>query len=98
MNWNNQLKNLRTILTYNNTSFVDPGEIEPEDLIEYILKTIHIENNKNNYHYSRIYSMEKDPDIFNRQKILVKYLTNFQSYLKSKISDLFFGTLETISL
>ena len=98
MNWNNQLKNLRTILTYNNTSFVDPGEIEPEDLIEYILKTIHIENNKNNYHYSRIYSMENDPDIFNRQKILVKYLTNFQSYLKSKISDLFFGTLETISL
>ena len=98
MNWNNQLKNLRTILTYNNTSFVDPGEIEPEDLIEYILKTIHIENNKNNYHYSRIYSMENDPDIFNRQKILVKYLTNFQSILKSRISDLFFGTLETISL
>ena len=98
MNWNNQLKNLRTILTYNNTSFVDPGEIEPEDLIEYILKTIHIENNKNNSHYSRIYSKEEDPDIFNRQQMVMKYLGNFHSFLNSKISDLFFGTLETISL
>lgn len=96
-NWDSQLKDVRTILTYNNTSFVDPGEIEPEDLIEYILKTIHIENNKNCSSYSRIFSMENDPDIFNRQTILLKYLGNFKSNFKSIISDLFFGSLETNS-
>ena len=93
-NWDKELKNCRTILTYNNTSFIDPGEIEPEDLIEYILKTIHIECRKLDSPYTRIYSVDNDPDIFDRQKIYLKYLTNFKSFLQSVISDLFFGTLE----
>ena len=37
---------LRNILTYYNSSFEDPGEIEPVELIHFILEQIHIENNK----------------------------------------------------
>ena len=96
-NWDTRIKNCRTILTYYNSSFVDPGEIEIEDLIEYILKAIHVECNKTGSHYSRIFSQEDDPDIFQRNNILMKYLGNFQSYFKSVISGLFFGTLETMS-
>ena len=97
INWAHQIKKYRTILTYYNSSFTDPGEIEIEDLIEYILKTIHIECNKTGSKLSRIFSQEDDPDIFQRNNIFSKYLGNFQSYFKSIISDFFFGTLETIS-
>ena len=96
-NWDAQIKICRTILTYYNSSFVDPGEIEIEDLIEYILKTIHVECNKSASKFSRIFSQEDDPDILQRQNIYMKYLGNFQSCFKSIISDLFFGTLETKS-
>ena len=95
-NWPEQLIKIRDILTYNNTSFIDPGEIEPEDLIEYTLKCLHIENNKVNSTYSRLFSLEEDPAILNRQAIFKKYLTNFQNYFKSFIADNFYGCLETI--
>jgi serine/threonine protein kinase len=97
INWAHQIKKYRTILTYYNSSFTDPGEIEIEDLIEYILKTIHIECNKTGSKFSRIFSQEDDPDILQRNNILMKYLGNFQSNFKSIISGLFFGTLETMS-
>ena len=76
--WEARIKNCRTILTYYNSSFTDPGEIEIEDLIEYILKTIHIECNKTGSKFSRIFSQEDDPDIFQRNNIFMKYLGNFQ--------------------
>ena len=93
-NWPFQLKQIRDILTFSNTCFIDPGEIEPLDLIEYIIKTLHIENNKKNNNYSRLFSMDNDSDIFNRDSILKKYLVGFQNNFTSFICDLFFGTFE----
>ena len=94
--WNKNIRILRDILTYNNSNFIDPGEIEPEELVEFILKNIHIENNKVPNRFSQIYTKFNDPWIFDRQKIITKYLYNFNNYLKSFISDKFFGTLEII--
>ena len=94
-NWQEQLKQFRDCITFENSCFIDPGEIKPIDLIEYILKALHIENNRIKSNYSRIFTIDDDPDIFNRQTILNKYWSNFRNYLKSFISSLFFGTLET---
>ena len=93
-NWPLELKIIRDILTFNNTCFIDPGEIEPIDLIEYIIKNLHIENNKINNNYSRLFTLDNDNDIFNRDLIYQKYLLNFQNNFKSFISDLFFGNFE----
>ena len=94
-NWANQLKLIRDLLTFNNSCFIDPGEIEPEELIDFILKKLHIENNKLLNTYSRLYTLDSDPDISNRPALLTKYYANFLNIFKSFISDLFFGTLET---
>ena len=96
--WPEHLKKIRDVLTFNNSCFVDPGEIEPIDLIEYILKNLHIENNKKINNYARIFTMDNDPDIFNRDAIFNKYLLNFQNNFKSFICDLFFGTFEITKL
>ena len=72
-----QLQFFRDILTYNNTSFIDPGEIEPKDIVDYLIKTIHIENNKIPNNYSRIYTKEDDNDIYIRDNIFKKYLDLF---------------------
>ena len=40
--WPNHLIFLREILTFNNSSFPDPGIIDPIDLALFILKRIHI--------------------------------------------------------
>ena len=93
-NWTLQLQIIRDILTYYNTCFIDPGEIEPIDIVDYLIKTIHIENNKIPNKYSRIYTKEDDNDIYNRDNIFKKYLANFQNTFKSCVSDQFFGTLE----
>ena len=93
-NWQGQLKYFRDCITFENSCFIDPGEIEPIDLIEYILKTLHIENNKIKNNYSRIFTKDEDPDIFNRVTMLNKYFEIFKNHLKSFISNLFFGTLE----
>ena len=93
-NWPLQLNKIRDVLTYNNTCFIDPGEIEPIDLIEYIIKNLHIENNRINNNYSRLFTLDNDNDIFNRDLILNKYLLSFKNNFKSFICDLFFGTFE----
>ena len=94
-NWGQDLQSIRDLLTYNNSCFIDPGEIEPSDLIEFILRKVHIENNKVGYTYSRLYTLDNDIDINNRQILQAKYFANFANIFKSFISDLFFGTLET---
>ena len=94
--WNVELRKLRDMLTFLNSNFIDPGEIEPEELVEFILKNIHIENNKRQNGFSQLYTKFNDPCVFERQQMLMKYLYNFNNYLKSFISDKFFGTLEII--
>ena len=95
-NYNTKLNEIRNVLSFNNLFFEEKDEIEPEDLIDFIIKQIHIENNKINCIYSRVYTKENDPDIFNHQKILDKYGYNLKVYFKSKIFDKFYGTKEAI--
>ena len=93
-NWNSHLQSIRDVLTFCNTCFTDPGEIEPKDIVDYLLKTIQIETNKIPNNYSRIFTKEDDNDIYNRNNIFKKYYANFAAKFKSNISDHFFGTLE----
>ena len=93
-NLGHYLKLIRDLLTYNNSCFIDPGEIEPTELIDFILKKVHIENNKLQNTFSRLFTLDTDPDIYNRQALITKYFANFLNAFKSFISDLFFGTLE----
>ena len=95
-NYNKILNQLRDVLTFNNPFFEEFDEIEPEDLIDFLLKKLHIENNKIACPFSRIYSKENDIDLFDRNKMLKKYKYNFITFFKSCITDKFFGTKEII--
>ena len=96
-NYNNKILNeLREVLIFNNPFFEELEEIEPADLVHFLIKKLHCENNKKDYPYSRIYTKEDDLDIFDQNKMLKKYRDNFMDYLKSLISDKFFLTSETI--
>ena len=77
------LKNLRDVLTYENSSFPDPGQIDPIDIIKYILKKIHLETNTGTLQNIDIYGNS-----------IQNYLQNLQ-YIKSCILDFFFGTFQT---
>ena len=94
-NWTSNLNTLRDILTYNNSSFIDPGIIDPIELIRYILENIHKEtsNDKANK-YPYLFTIDNN-NIINQQQSLQNYLMNFGNY-KSCICDYFFGTIETI--
>lgn len=95
-NSNKILCDIRDILTFQNSNFEDPGEIEPENLINYVIRKIHIEINKAPSHFSRLVTRDEDPDLFDRQKIIQKYQYNFTNDFKSRISDNFFGTMEIV--
>ena len=92
LNW------IRNVLSYNNLFFEEREEIEPEDLIDFIIKQLHIENNKLGYTYSRVYTKENDPNIFDQKKIFDKYGYNLKMLFKSKIFDKFYGTKEAIKI
>ena len=74
------------------------GEINPIDLIEYIIKSLHIENNKIKHNYSKLFTLDKDHDICNKEKIQKKFFANFTELFKSFISDLFYRSLEITKL
>ena len=95
--WPNHLVILREILTFNNSSFPDPGIIDPIDLVKFILKRMHQERLSN-----KSTSVSDNPYIFtpndfsakrNYQETLKQYFNDFQVH-KSCISDYFFGTYE----
>ncbi len=88
------LQDIRDVLVYENPCFFDPGEIEPNDLLDFILKRLHIENNHIKNQYSRLFCRDNDNAIFQREEMLKKYLLNFGNYFKSFISDKFFGHFE----
>lgn len=54
-NYNIILNELREILIFNNPYLEEIDEIEPKDLIEFLIKKLHIENNNIACPYSRIY-------------------------------------------
>ena len=87
------IHDIREILTFYNSTLVDPGEIECNDLVNYILSRLFNETNHNkNCLYPYLFTNENDSDNFNKETIIQKYLLNFQNCFKSFISDLFFGT------
>ena len=87
---------LRDILTFNDSTLIDPGEIDCIDLIKYIIKKFFLETNHNPKCVTpNLYSQEDDLDTFNRENMIKKYLSNFNDCFKSFISHYFFGTFET---
>jgi ribosomal protein L33 len=90
------LQKIRDAIIYENPCFFDPGEIEPCDLIDFLLKKLHLENNHVGNPYSKLFCMDNDRNIFNEQNILKKYMINFSKNFKSFISDNFFGHFEII--
>ena len=82
------LKKLREILS--KKDFNKYGEIPPQELIKYLIKNLHIENNRNNKNkYSKIFN------ISNEQNNLNYYLNAYSQYFDSVISNRnkgFFGT------
>ena len=89
------INNIRDILTFNNSTLIDPGEIECMELINYIITKSFMETNHNkNVSNPNLYTEETDNDTFNRDAIMKKYLLNFQNCFKSFISNFFFGTFE----
>ena len=95
-NYNKILNEIRKVLLFNNPFFEEINEIEPENLIDFLIKKLHIENNKKACPFSRIYTIEDDFDFFDEKKILEKYGITFIKYFQSLFSDEFFGTKEII--
>ena len=74
------IHDIREILTFYNSTLVDPGEIECNDLVNYILSRLFNETNHNkNCLYPYLFTNENDSDNFNKETIIQKYLLNFQN-------------------
>ena len=86
------LKKLRDNLIVINKSFNRFGEIPPHELIKFLIKNLHIENNKDRKNnYSRIFNLSYEKDN------LREYLKAYRSYFDSVISNTnkgFFGTYQ----
>jgi len=99
-NYNEILNNIRNTLIVYNPFFEERDEIEPNDLVDFLIKKLHIENNKINNEkyrkYSRIYTKKNDNDVLDEQKMQNKYIYTFKNIFKSYISDQFYGMKETI--
>jgi NIMA (never in mitosis gene a)-related kinase len=86
---------IRDLLTFNNSKFIDPGEIDCLDLIDYIIQILFMESNHNVTCKSPyLFTEENDQSTFNREAIMSKYLLNFNNFFKSFVSHSFFGTFE----
>lgn len=82
------LKKLRDNL--NNKDFNKFGEIPPQELIKYIIKNLHIENNRNNKNnYSKIFNISSDKN--NKNYYLDAYSNYFDSVISNRNKG-FFGT------
>ena len=90
------LNKIRDTLVSYNPLFEERDEIEPKDLIDFLIKKFHIENNNYPCLYSRIFTEEDDHDFFDENKILQKYTYTFGTFFKSRISSQFYGTKESI--
>ena len=86
-NINNQnqvetLKNLRDIITFENPSFPDPGQIDPVDIIKFVLKKLHFESHTGSFLNANIFAND-----------FQSYLNELK-LVKSCIVDFFFGTFQ----
>ena len=95
--WVSYLITLREILTFENSCFIDPGEIDPIDLLKFILERFHKESCLGNIFVPYIFTPNNISIVSNEQQSLNNYLLNFQNS-KSCVNDFFFGTIETIKL
>ena len=87
-----KLNEIRLVLTFNDPLMEEKDEVEPEYLINFIIKQIHIENNP--WKFYRIFTKEDDYDFFNEEKMFQKYKYTFLNIFKSNIADKFYGAKE----
>lgn len=89
------LESIRKILLENNKTFNRFGEIDPKQLIKYLIKQIHLEGNKNSS-VSQIYTKKYSKNI-SKKELFEEYNQNYREYFHSVISKKnkgFFGTYE----
>ena len=69
------INKIRDVLTYYNSTLIDPGEIECNELIKYIIGKMSLETNHNRTCDSPyLFTQEDDPSSFNRDSMMKKYL------------------------
>jgi hypothetical protein len=90
--WLNQLNLIREVLTYQNPCLTDPGEMEPIDLLKFILESMHKESRSKNNTNNIIPYFCSSINI-NYSNTFNEYTSKFVNY-QSFISDCFFGTYE----
>ena len=92
---NDIIFHIRDILIWYNSKFIDPGEINCLDLIDYIIKNLFLENNHNtSYKSAYLFTQENDQVCLDFNKALEKYKSNIAEYFKSFVSNYFFGSFE----
>ena len=79
------LKKIRDILIQNNKALNKIGEINPHELIKFLIKQVHLENN-NNIACSKIFVKISSPAANNEQDSLKAYQDSYQKYFKSVLS------------
>lgn len=97
--FNNQkidINYVKDIMIDGNPFFNISEEIDPKDLIHFILKKLHMENNiiNENKNPFRIFTLDSEPKIYQKNKIFDKYQQEVKKYFNSIISRNFYGTLE----
>lgn len=88
------LQKIRDILIQSNKAFNKVGEINPHELIKFLIKQIHLENN-NNIICSKIFVKETSPAAYSKEDSLRVYYDYYQKHFKSILSTKekgFFGT------
>jgi DNA-directed RNA polymerase subunit RPC12/RpoP len=86
------LRKLRENLIQINKSFNRYGEIPPHELIKFLIKNLHIENNKDRINsYSKIFNLSYEKD--NLNEYLKAYTDFFDSVISNKNKG-FFGTYQ----
>ena len=93
--WLYQLNDIRDVLIFQNPCLTDPGEIDPIDLLKFILERMHKESRLNNNIRELPYLCTNIN--INYSNALNEYLTLFRNY-QSFVSDCFFGTYEITKL
>ena len=79
------LESIRKILLENNKTFNRFGEIDPKQLIKYLIKQIHLEGNKNSS-VSQIYTLKYSKNI-SKKELFEEYNQNYREYFHSVISN-----------
>ena len=90
-NWATQLNDIRDVLLFQNPCLTDPGEMDPIDLLQFMLESMHKESRPNNNVNDKPYFTTQENKINDFSNTLNIYMNSFNSY-KSFVSDCFCGT------